>query len=76
MKAKIIFRYNKKTGQKDIIIDFEAEPGSLRHEHEKKHRDLVKGLVGETAEVERLSGIPAAPQPQQEMISDQVSNQS
>ena len=59
---EIVFRYNKKTGEKEIIFDLEADDELMRHEHEKKHRDIVRQVVGDDVEIERLepgSEIPA-----------------
>jgi hypothetical protein len=59
---EIVFRYNKKTGKKEIIFDLEADDELMRHEHEKKHRDIVRQVVGDDVEIERLepgSEIPA-----------------
>lgn len=46
-EIEIRFRMNLKTGKKDIVIDFHGDEDLMRHEHEKKHRDIVQRLVGE-----------------------------
>lgn len=43
----ITFKMNLKTGLKDIVIEYDSDDDMMRHEHEKKHRDIVKQLVGE-----------------------------
>ncbi len=37
---------NRKTGKKDIHIDFESDPDALPIEHERDHRRLVEQLIG------------------------------
>lgn len=44
---RIRFRMNMDTGQTDIVVDYESDEDQMRHEHERRHRDLVKQLVGE-----------------------------
>jgi hypothetical protein len=44
---EIRFRMNMKTGKKDIVIDFHGDEDLMRHEHERKHREVVERLVGE-----------------------------
>lgn len=46
-EIEIRFRMNLKTGKKDIVIDFHGDEDLMRHEHEKKHREVVQRLVGE-----------------------------
>ena len=46
-EIEIRFRMNMKTGKKDIVIDFHGDEDLMRHEHEKKHREVVERLVGE-----------------------------
>lgn len=38
---------NMNSGKKDIVIEYESDEDAMRHEHEKKHRDIVERLVGE-----------------------------
>jgi len=46
-EIEIRFRMNLKSGKKDIVIDFHGDEDLMRHEHEKKHREIVQRLVGE-----------------------------
>ncbi|MGE0708230.1 MAG: hypothetical protein AB7N76_01195 [Planctomycetota bacterium] len=46
-EIEIRFRMNMKSGKKDIVIDFHGDEDMMRHEHEKKHREIVQRLVGE-----------------------------
>lgn len=46
-EIEIRFRMNMKSGKKDIVIDVHGDEDLMRHEHEKKHRDIVERLVGE-----------------------------
>ena len=46
-EIEIRFRMNMKSGKKDIVIDFHGDEDLMRHEHEKKHREIVQRLVGE-----------------------------
>lgn len=68
MGYTIRFRYNKKTGKKDIIVDMDANDELLRHEHESEHRKIVRGLVGKEVEVERMEP-SALPPPLSEEVS-------
>lgn len=46
-EISIRFRMNLETGKKDIVIDFESDEDAMRHEHEKRHRQIIERLVGE-----------------------------
>ena len=58
----IRFRYNKKTGAKEMVIAYESDSDALPHEHERDHRALAEQLLGakldddiESVVVERIS---------------------
>jgi hypothetical protein len=42
----IKLRYNKRTGKKDIVIEYESEEDMTGWEHEKEHKRIVEELVG------------------------------
>ena len=42
---RIRLRANVQTGQREIVIDYEADPSRTRVEHERRHRELVELLV-------------------------------
>lgn len=42
--VKMVF--NKKTGKKDILIDYDGDESSLPIEHEREHRQIVEHLLG------------------------------
>ena len=46
-EIRIRFRMNLETGKRDIVVEYDSDEDQLRHEHEQKHRDIVKKLVGE-----------------------------
>ena len=46
-EINIRFRMNMASGKKDIVIDFESDEDAMRHEHEKRHREIIERLVGE-----------------------------
>ena len=46
-EINIRFRMNMETGKKDIEIEFESDEDAMRHEHEKRHRQIVEQLVGQ-----------------------------
>ena len=46
-EINIRFRMNLETGKKDLVIDFESDEDAMRHEHEKRHRQIIQRLVGE-----------------------------
>ena len=48
-EIKVSLSYNKDTGKKDIRIDYESEPDALPWEHETRHKELVKKILGEDA---------------------------
>lgn len=71
----IRFRMNLKTGEKEIVVRYEDDEDLMRHEHEKRHREIVKKLVGDgvlNAEdsdnivVERVTGSQQETQSQNE----------
>lgn len=39
--------FNRKTGKKDIWIDFESDDDALPIEHERRHREIVEELLGQ-----------------------------
>mgnify|MGYP006928178087 CR=1 FL=1 len=45
-EIKIHLRFNKVTGKKDIIIEYDSEDDALPYEHEERHWELVEELVG------------------------------
>ena len=45
-EVTIRFRFNRKTGQKDMVISYESEEDALPHEHERDHRALAEQLLG------------------------------
>ena len=42
---EISLRFNKKTGKKDILINYESDPDTLPVEHEEEHEALVRRLL-------------------------------
>jgi hypothetical protein len=46
-EVTIRFRFNRKTGQKDMVISYESEDDALPHEHERDHRALAEQLLGQ-----------------------------
>lgn len=42
----IKLRFNKRTGKKDIVIEYESEEDMTGWEHEKEHKRIVEELVG------------------------------
>lgn len=64
------FRYNPKTGKKELIIGYESELDALPHEHERDHRALAERLLGQPlgsdvdeVRVERVRKAETAPEP-------------
>lgn len=39
--------FNRKSGKKDIWIDYESDDDALPIEHEKRHREIVEQLLGQ-----------------------------
>jgi hypothetical protein len=48
--ATLSIKQNNQTGKTEIHIEYESESDSLAHEHENEHRELVKKLLGDSAE--------------------------
>lgn len=46
-EVKIRFNMNEKTGEKEIRISYEGEEDELPIEHERRHRVIVKELLGQ-----------------------------
>lgn len=44
-QIEIRFRMNMATGKKDIFIDFESDEDTMRHEHEKRHKQVIEKLI-------------------------------
>lgn len=45
-EIKIHLRFNKVTGKKDIVIEYDSEDDALPIEHEERHWEIVEELVG------------------------------
>jgi hypothetical protein len=45
-EVTIRFRFNRKTGHKEMVISYESEEDALPHEHERDHRALAEQLLG------------------------------
>lgn len=52
----IKLRFNRNTGKKDILVEYESEADETPHEHEKKHRRIVEDLIEKGALSERELG--------------------
>jgi hypothetical protein len=66
-RAKITYVYNPQTGKREWHIHYESPADATVHEHETRHRALVKEIVGELAgpdvDVARGDSGKAQPQP-------------
>ncbi len=69
-EVTIRFRYNKKTGAKEMVIAYESDSDALPHEHERDHRALAEQLLGQPLDddienviIERLSKGEKVPSP-------------
>lgn len=69
-RAKITYRYNPKTGKREMHIDYQSDSDADRIEHEQEHRALVKELVGDIGGGDGVSvdrgGGDGAPEPSAE----------
>jgi len=45
-EVTIRFRFNRKTGKKEMVISYESDEDALPHEHERDHRALAEQLIG------------------------------
>jgi hypothetical protein len=65
-RAKITYVYNPQTGKREWHIHYESPADATIHEHETRHRDLVKEIVGdiEGPDVDVARGDPGKAQPQ------------
>ena len=41
----IRLRGNAATGEREVLVDYEASPDATRLEHEQRHREIVERLV-------------------------------
>ena len=46
-ELRIRFRMNLESGEREIIVELEKDAELMRHEHERKHREVVERLLGE-----------------------------
>ncbi len=46
----IRFRYDRKTGAKEMVVHLESDDDLLPHEHERDHRAWVESLIGQPIE--------------------------
>ena len=62
-RAKITYVYNPGTGKREWHIDYQSPPDATVHEHETRHRALVKEIVGdlEGPDVDVARGQPNPP---------------
>lgn len=65
-RAKITYVYNPQTGKREWHIHYESPADATVHEHEARHRTLVKEIVGEieSPDVDVARGDPKKAQPQ------------
>lgn len=68
-EVTIRFKYNPKTGKKELIINYESDDDALPHEHERDHRALAEKLLGQPlgddvgeVRVERVGKTPTGAQ--------------
>lgn len=68
-EVTIRFRFNPKTGKKELIIGYESDDDALPHEHERDHRALAERLLGQPlgsdvgeVRVERVGKPQSAPE--------------
>lgn len=45
-EVTLTLRFNRDTGQREIIVGYEGDADALPHEHERDHRALVASLLG------------------------------
>jgi hypothetical protein len=45
-EVTLTLRFNRTTGQREIVVGYEGESDALPHEHERDHRALVESLLG------------------------------
>lgn len=68
--AEVILRlkHNPKTGQRELVIDYESDADMLPHEHEKDHRAAAEMVLGQSlgnlpdVKVERIGATPTGAQ--------------
>ena len=73
-RAKITYVYNPVTGKRDWHIHYESPGDATMHEHETKHRKLVREIVGdlESPDVDVERG--EAHKPEKPPVSNPVPN--
>ncbi len=45
-EVTIRLRHNPKTGERELVVDYESEDDALPFEHERDHRELVEAVIG------------------------------
>jgi hypothetical protein len=65
-RAKITYVYNPQTGKREWHIHYESPSDATLHEHEAKHRALVREIVGDldSPDVDVERGDPRQPKGQ------------
>ncbi len=70
----IRLRANIRTGQREIVVDYESDPDMTLQEHEQRHRAIAEGLVRGGVltrdEVEDIVFEPRQPQAAQPPLSE------
>ncbi|MBI2302029.1 MAG: hypothetical protein HYU66_24255 [Armatimonadetes bacterium] len=71
----IRLRANVRTGQREIVVDYDSDPDMTQQEHERRHREIAERLVRdgilERAETEDLVFEPRPREPARpEPLSD------
>ncbi len=54
-EVTIRLRHNPKTGERELVVDYESEDDALPFEHERDHREMVEAVIGRP-----LSDLPQA----------------
>ena len=46
-EVTLTLRFNRTTGQREIVVGYEGDADALPHEHERDHRALAEALLGQ-----------------------------
>jgi hypothetical protein len=81
-RAKITYVHNPQTGKREFHIDYESPSDATVHEHEARHRKLVKEIIGDLTDpevdVDRGQSAPPSqpkePDPQPQRLPPKTNN--
>jgi hypothetical protein len=72
----IRFRYNPRTGKRQMVVHYESEEDLLPHEHERDHRAMVEALIGRPIGQDEEIVVERVEKPGQAEVGEQPAGQA